>query len=384
MTKTFTLGSFSLFKIMKYPSKNIELDGISLVGLVLLAVFVGTVILALVRSAEEVVGDSESAGISTPPATLFALLPITPTIASSPTTIASQTSTTIPTSTPSPTFVPSDTPTELPTATPTLLNVVTSMATLSASETPLPTASPTPPLLPTPYDTYSTTVRVPILMYHYISIPPADADQYRTDLSVTPENFRAQMTYLAQNGYTTIDLYDLSLAIVNKRELPAQPIIITIDDGYRDNYENAFPILQEFGFTATFFIITDLVDQGHELYMSWEMIKELANAGMRIEPHTKNHLDLRERGRDFLIWQILGSQQTVAHHIGYTPRYFAYPGGTYDDTVVQILKELDFWGSVITAGGWWHGFNDRYEWTRLRVRYATTMPEFMGLVTGGQ
>jgi peptidoglycan/xylan/chitin deacetylase (PgdA/CDA1 family) len=217
-------------------------------------------------------------------------------------------------------------------------------------------------------------------MYHYISAPPEDADVYRTDLSVAPEAFRQQMAYLVENGYTTIDLYDLTLAIVNQKELPPKPVIITLDDGYRDNYENAFPILREFGLKATFFIITDLADKGLPAYMDWAMIQEMAAAGMRIEPHTKTHADLRGQEREYVIWQILGSRETVAAHIGYMPRYFAYPGGRYDDLALQIVRELDFWGAVTTAGGKDHGFNDRYEWPRLRVRYTTSLPEFIDLI----
>lgn len=220
-------------------------------------------------------------------------------------------------------------------------------------------------------------------MYHYISRPPEDADNYRIGLSVALEQFREQMAYLAENGYQAIDFYDLSLAITYKQELPLKPVIITIDDGYRDNYENAFPILQEYGLTATIFLVTEFIDQGYEPYLTWPMVEEMAAAGIRFESHTKTHPDLRGQPRDYLIWQLLGSQQTIAVHIGYTPRYFAYPSGRYDDKSIGILKELDFWGAVTTLPGKWHGFPDRYEWTRLRVRNNTPLAEFIDLVDPG-
>jgi peptidoglycan/xylan/chitin deacetylase (PgdA/CDA1 family) len=188
---------------------------------------------------------------------------------------------------------------------------------------------------------------------------------------------------LAENGYNTVDLYDLSLAITNQRELPPRPVVITIDDGYRDNYENGFPVLREFGLTATIFLATGFIDQGNEAYMSWDMIEEMAAAGVRFEPHSKSHLDMRDRDRDFLIYEILGSMETIAAHIGYQPRYFAYPSGRYDEAVIQVLRELNFWGAVTTYGGKWHGFEDRYEWTRLRIRYNTPLPEFIDLVDPG-
>jgi peptidoglycan/xylan/chitin deacetylase (PgdA/CDA1 family) len=293
-----------------------------------------------------------------------------------------------------PTRLPTDTPTSQPTATDTTTATQTVTAVVETPNTPTLTPPPiqtdtptaTPPtlgLLPTPPSGLSWTLRVPILMYHYISVPPEDADIYRVDLSVHPDNFRAQMAYLAENGYTTVDLYDLTRAITNQGELPEKPVVITIDDGYIDAYEIAFPILQEFGHTATIFVITDLVDREHPGYATWPMLKEMADAGMRIEPHSKTHTNLNDRTRDLLIWEILGSQQTVAHHIGYTPRYFAYPGGRYDQLAVEIMEELDFWGTVTTMGGRWNGFDNRYEWRRMRVRYTTSLPEFIDLVHPG-
>ncbi len=349
--------------------------------MLLLLGFLGMLLLALVRQDNgQGAGLPDShlaAGVTMPaqterPATTTHTLPTaTHTATASPTAIASP----LPTSTSLPTA------TWIPTATWT---PTTAPPTLIPPTIELPTATYTPAPLPTPIGTLSRTLRVPILMYHYVSVPPEDADKYRLDLSVLPEAFQAQMAYLAENGYTTIDLYDLSLAIVNKRSLPAKPVIITLDDGYLDNYENAFPVLQAYGQKATFFIVTDFVDQGAAPYMTWTMLEEMAAAGMRLEPHSKSHPDLREREHDFLVWQILGSQETLAAHIGYQPRYFAYPGGRYDDAVLEIMPQLNFWGAVTTAGGWWHGFNNRYEWPRLRVRNTTTLPEFIDLLEGGQ
>ena len=244
-------------------------------------------------------------------------------------------------------------------------------------------ASPTatkPPPLPTPSGVYSWTLKVPILMYHYISEPPAEADKYRKDLSVTPEDFEKQMAYLVENGFESVDLYDLSLAITNKRDLPEKPVIITLDDGYLDNYTNAFPILKEKGLEATFFVVTEFIDDGREGYLNWEMVKEMAGAGMRIEPHSKTHPDLSGAERDYIIYEALGSQETIAAHIGYTPRYFCYPGGRYGEETIAILDELGYWGAVTTADGAWHGFNDRFEWSRIRMRNTTTLPEFADMV----
>ncbi len=296
---------------------------------------------------------------------------------------------------------PGESPTSTlpPTAIPSITPIPTASATdqptgIPASPTPVDTKTPIPPTaaatatkpppLPTPVDVYSWTLKVPILMYHYISTPPDDADKYRTDLSVTPEDFRAQMAYLADNGFQTIDLYDLSLAITNKRELPPKPVVITMDDGYRDNYENAFPVLQEYGMNATFFVVTEFIDNNAEGYMTWDMIEEMSEAGMRIEPHSKTHADLSAREREYIIYEVLGSTDTIAAHTGERPRFFCYPGGRYNETTLEVVEELDFWGAVTTESGKWHNYNGRYEWSRLRLRNTTALPEFVDLVNPGE
>jgi peptidoglycan/xylan/chitin deacetylase (PgdA/CDA1 family) len=114
--------------------------------------------------------------------------------------------------------------------------------------------------------------------------------------------------------------------------------------------------------------------------MTWAMIEEMAAHGHRFEPHSRTHPDLRTRSDDYLIWEILGPQETLAAHIGYTPRYFSYPSGRYDDSVLAMLQQLDFWGAVTTAGGDLLGFENRFTWPRLRVRYDTPLGEFADLV----
>lgn len=97
-------------------------------------------------------------------------------------------------------------------------------------------------------------------MYHYVSTPPANADIYRKDLSVTPELFNAQLDRIQAEGYTTISLYDLINHLATGAGLPAKPVILTFDDGYRDNYENAFPALKAHGMRATIFVVVDFIN----------------------------------------------------------------------------------------------------------------------------
>jgi peptidoglycan/xylan/chitin deacetylase (PgdA/CDA1 family) len=208
-------------------------------------------------------------------------------------------------------------------------------------------------------------------MYHYVSDLPEDADDIRRDLTVSPEHFRAQMDYLKAQGYTTISLYQLYDALTTGAALPPKPIILTFDDGYIDAYTNAFPILQQKGFTGTFFVITGKPDNDAPGYMSWAQIKEMSDAGMSIEAHTKSHADLRGRSQDFLVYEILGSLQSIEAHTGHTPHMFAYPVGHYDAETLKVMRQLPVWMAVTTEHGQRATSTDLLLTPRLRIHGDT-------------
>ena len=174
------------------------------------------------------------------------------------------------------------------------------------------------------------SAHVPMLMYHYLSEPPTGSDKIRRDLSVTPARFAAHLDRLQSEGYTTISLYALMDYLTHGAPLPAKPVILTFDDGYLDNYTNAFPLLKAHGMTATFFVITDFLDEKRPEYMSWEMAREMLAAGMSIESHGRNHANLAGRDRDYLVWQALGSMETLQFELGVRPRFICYPAGRFD------------------------------------------------------
>lgn len=271
------------------------------------------------------------------------------------------------TSTPAPT--PTATFTSSPTRTPTPLETPT--GTLTPTETPLPSATPTSTDTPTPEPTPTAgglTLRVPILMYHYLSVPPADANAIRRDLSVTPSQFEEHLASLRQAGYETISLKQLAYALSQQGTLPPKPIIITFDDGYRDQYENAFPLLRKYGDTATFFVFTQPIDENNVDYLSWDMVKEMHRAGMEFGSHSYRHSDLSGRDVDFLVYEILGSKEAIEERIGEPVRFFCYPSGHYDDLTIKVLESANFWGAVTTQWGVEQSFDDRFELKRIRIR----------------
>jgi peptidoglycan/xylan/chitin deacetylase (PgdA/CDA1 family) len=220
-------------------------------------------------------------------------------------------------------------------------------------------------------------IRVPILMYHYVSVPPEDADRYRLDLSVTPDQFAAQLAWLRDNGYTTISLDDLYLALVYGSPLPPRPVILTFDDGYTDAYDHAFRLLRQQRMKGTFFVVTDWIDAQRPGYLTWAQAREMAGAGMAIQSHSRSHPDLTN-GCDYdcLVFQILGSVETIEAEIGVRPRFFCFPSGRYDAAVLDILPQIGIIGAVTTRPGTLHTNDHLLDLKRVRIRGTTTLEDF--------
>jgi len=218
-------------------------------------------------------------------------------------------------------------------------------------------------------------------MYHYISEPPADAGAVRRDLSVSPANFEAQLAWLRSQGYESITLTDLVYHLTLGWPLPEKPVIFTFDDGYRDNYTNAFPLLKRYGYVGTFFLITRAIDYSDPVYLSWDMVREMDRAGMDFQPHGYRHRDLHGMDTDFLVYEIVGSQEAIEARTGKAANFFSYPSGSYDDQTVAVLKSAHFWGAVITEQGASHTTDGRFELNRVRIRGGHSLQDFVEVLT---
>lgn len=281
----------------------------------------------------------------------------------------------LPTRTPAGTHtaIPSSSATVAPTAGPTMTAAPTITTTLPTLEFVMP--APTPLLLPTP-DGQARSVRVPILMYHYVSDPPPGADEYRLDLSVGPRAFEEQLSYLQTQGYTSITLEDLALHLTVGKPLPPKPVILTFDDGYVDNFVYAFPLLRQYGFSGTFFVITQFLDEGRAGYVNWEQVKLMQENGMDIEAHSYSHEDLRRKSPDVLTKQIAEPRRALEEHLKKPVHFYCYPFGRYDQQTINVLQANGYWGSVVTAGGAEHSSTGLFELRRVRISGSDTLAGF--------
>jgi peptidoglycan/xylan/chitin deacetylase (PgdA/CDA1 family) len=221
-------------------------------------------------------------------------------------------------------------------------------------------------------------VHVPILMYHYVDDTPPPAGPDADSLTVRTKDFRAEMKYLVENGYSTVSLADVYLAMAGRKELPGKPVVLTFDDGGLDNYEVAIPILKQYGLTATFFVITGHV--GKEGQMSWEQLREMAAQGMSIQSHTVSHPDLRGVSASRLKSELIDSRKAIANAIGEPSYVLCYPFGAHDSKVIAATRAAGYVMAVATRKGKEGDPAGVYEMRRRGVQALLPLTTFAKLV----
>lgn len=177
--------------------------------------------------------------------------------------------------------------------------------------------------------------KVLVLNYHKI-------DHTFISLSVRPEDFDNQMKYLHDNGYHTINPDELYEALAGNGQLPENPVLITFDDGYEDNYTNAYPILKKYDFKATIFVVTGFLDRHKKGYLSWDQAREMNKNGINIESHTVNHKSMTDLTDDELRSELVDSKKKAESELGHAVNYVAYPTGTYNLHIAQMVKEAGY------------------------------------------
>jgi peptidoglycan/xylan/chitin deacetylase (PgdA/CDA1 family) len=191
--------------------------------------------------------------------------------------------------------------------------------------------------------TYGPCRTIPILMYHHI-------DDKSGSLYVSKSIFSGQLDYLVTKGYQTVTLNDVVESLQGLKTLPPKPLVITFDDGYQDNYLNAYPLLRERNIKATFFIISQLIGGGE--YMTWQQLGEMAgNHLVTIGDHTLSHKAVVTEDDSQLRNEIFSAQSILKDRLGVAVNTFAYPYGSFDASAEKILKEGGFTAAVTTQRG---------------------------------
>lgn len=153
-----------------------------------------------------------------------------------------------------------------------------------------------------------------------------------------------QLGYLKSNGYTVVSFESFIDAMMEASSiLPPRSVVLTFDDGWEDQYREAFPILEKYGDEATFFVFTDGPDSGDPDFLSWDQLKEMQSAGMDIESHSVSHPYLFTITNQADLWkEIEGSREIIESHLGRAPDIFAYPFGEYNNLDISLLKSAGY------------------------------------------
>lgn len=191
-------------------------------------------------------------------------------------------------------------------------------------------------------DLENLKAKVPILIYHHIRTVRESDSQNAKQFIVSPDVFEQQLTYLKENGFTSISFDNLSSFFDGEFSMPEKPVIISFDDGVINQYENALPRLEKYGFTATFFLFTNPIDK-NDNYFNWEQIREMDEKGMEFGIHGWYHLYLhKEKDEEVLNREIVKSKAYLEEGIGLEITAFSYPFGTYLPETIERLKNAGF------------------------------------------
>ncbi|MCM8800954.1 MAG: polysaccharide deacetylase family protein [Candidatus Omnitrophica bacterium] len=206
---------------------------------------------------------------------------------------------------------------------------------------------------------------VPILMYHSIT----EQVQPGNRLQVSKDAFTRQMQFLKKHNYRVIPLEELGDLIKAKKKIPYKTVVITFDDGYKDNYLYAFPILKKYNLYATIFLIVDEIDRPQQDRLSWEEIRQMQDSGIiTFGSHSLDHPFLTELSSlDELRRQIFDSKRILEERLGRHINAFAYPSGRFNEIIKNLVKEAGYKLAVATNPGKGFSNNDIFALKRIRI-----------------
>ena len=229
-------------------------------------------------------------------------------------------------------------------------------------------------------------VGIPILMYHHVGNWPADStDRLRLDLTVSPENFDEQVAWLKAQGYHSVSLTDLYKYSQGEGTLPEKPIAFTFDDGYDDVFTYAVPILEKYGYSGSFGIITQWPGtvSGTNTYASWATIQQAAKSGMEIVCHTQNHFDGSNPKFDsnYIFNNLTGCKKDMENN-GISTNILIYPYGHTNPAYIDQAKNAGFVMGLVEAGKFYDKYDDIMRVPRIRVGGSETLDKFEKTLLG--
>ncbi len=225
---------------------------------------------------------------------------------------------------------------------------------------------------------------IPILMYHQVGQPAAKGSPYR-GLTVHPADFKRQMAWMRRLGYRGLAMRDLAPYLKGERR--GKVFGITFDDGYRNVYQNALPVLVEQGFTATNYFVARQLGGGntwdyekgvpHSDLMSLDEMRGWAAQGQEVGSHTLDHVHLTQISPEIAAYQIAQSRQELGQLLGAEVTAFCYPYGDESPRMRALVREAGYANATTTQGGLARPSDDIFGLPRVTVARSTNIFRFL-------
>ena len=230
--------------------------------------------------------------------------------------------------------------------------------------------------------TPAATVRVPILAYHDVG-PLDGVPSAKRGLVADVKSFKHQMRILRDLGYRSVTLNDLTQALHGARTLGPKVMILTFDDGYAGVYRHAFPILSDYGFTATLFLIAEdfatprATTQRAFPVLTHSQVTTMLEAGFEVGSHSFSHPRLSESADQEIPRELSHSKQVLEHAFGILTTAFCYPYGSCDGRARAALPAAGYLCACSTRFGRDHQRAALYDLSRIPVGSAQRLPHFI-------
>lgn len=222
-----------------------------------------------------------------------------------------------------------------------------------------------------------------ILMYHMVR---RSDDARDARYCCAPGKFRRQMAYLKWAGYRVIGLGDLVERLGKEETMPRGTVAITFDDGFRDNFENAWPVIKRYDFPAAVFVVSGLAGRTNEWMeekgsprrelASWEELREMADGGIEIGSHTVSHAALTECDAGTLAREVRESKEEIERRLGNPVRFLAYPYGLLNDAARAGVAAAGYEGACSVRSGFNNAETDPFVLRRLEVYGSDSLWRF--------
>jgi peptidoglycan/xylan/chitin deacetylase (PgdA/CDA1 family) len=203
---------------------------------------------------------------------------------------------------------------------------------------------------------------------------------YGDRFSVEPALFDEHLAAIRDSGRVPLTIPEMAAALAGEAPLPTRPVAVTFDDGTGDFHDTVLSRLQSAGLPATLYVTT--AHLGRAGMLTWRDVAEAAEVGVEVGAHSRTHPHLDAVPRQRAQREIVGSRADVEQHLGRACRSFAYPHGSFDRTVRQLVSAAGFTSAVAVRNAFSHDQDDLLALARLTVQRGTSPEQVAGWLNG--